>query len=486
MLSQILTHNKKKKFLTRLAALEKEKENLKNDNVAFVEHFDIQKLTEEVNNMSWNVSLSSQLRYSCYSMKNLISISNNVVTGGSEFLADYVSPFSASIFQQLKKLGAVNVLNANLDEFGLAGTGLDSFFKGIPNPLNPKHIIGGSSSGSAYLVAKQLVDFSIGTDTGDSVRVPASYTNIYGYKPSYGLISRFGVFPYCPSFDTVSIMANSVEDISIVMSHISFPDPKDLTTINTVQKSYQKNLNKAFSEPIRIAVFKNTFWSKNARTEDSEKIEKEFKNTVEKISANKMFIVEEIVFEEELLKLFELIYQVVSFAESISSYANLNGMLFPFSETQEKKIKPTNFKGSDNYHNLLINSRKKLGKEFKFRQVLGRHFLNGDNYLNVYIKAKKLLTIIQEKTKKLFENYDAVISPTTNSIPDKIDEVKKKYDPCNIKNIVLLANFCGLPAISIPWIFVKQLPVGFHILSRHNDDELLLRIAHFFKKNKLV
>lgn len=173
---------------------------------------------------------NNYLSGSWYSLKDNIVTSTEITTGGSQFLANYTSPFDATVYTDLIQIGAINLAKANLDEFGLGGTGLSSAYGPVYNPWNSEHAIGGSSSGSAYLVATDLVHFAIATDTGDSIRCPASHVGIVGFKPSYGAISRYGVFPFCPSLDTVGIMARYVTDVGLVFQHLDHQDAKDSTT----------------------------------------------------------------------------------------------------------------------------------------------------------------------------------------------------------------------------------------------------------------
>lgn len=193
-----------------------------------------------------------------FATKDLISNSDMVVTGGSQFLKDYLPPINSSVYLALKREGAFNVVQANSDEFGLGGTGLESAFGIVPNPLDSTRIIGGSSSGSVYLIRKGLVDFSLVSDTGDSARYPAALAGIIGFKPSYGAISRYGFFPFCSGFDTPSICASSMEVVAKVFSVVSFPDPKDLCTLKNVQKNHEI-LQSPLEGKLKVAVLEDTF-----------------------------------------------------------------------------------------------------------------------------------------------------------------------------------------------------------------------------------
>lgn len=251
MISPIL----KRKFNGSVDDLFKELEGLKNDNSYF---FDT---TIKKEKLIENLSSSSDKELSGYlfSAKDLISHSDSNVTGGSEFLKNYRPPFNSSVYMALKEAGAINLVQSNLDEFGLGGDGLSSAYGKVPNPIDKRRIIGGSSSGSAYLVHKNLIDFAITSDTGDSARYPASLVGIIGFKPSYGLVSRYGFFPFCSSFDTPSICASLMEVVAKVMSVISFEDKHDLCTRNTKKKNYLEEMLKPLNKLVRIAVLEDVF-----------------------------------------------------------------------------------------------------------------------------------------------------------------------------------------------------------------------------------
>lgn len=414
--------------------------------------------------------VNNPLANTIYSLKDLISNTDGYVTGGSKFLSKYKPPFNATVYEILKKAGAINIANANLDEFGLGGTGLHAHGGEIRNPLDSTRIIGGSSAGSAYLVKQGYVDYSIASDTGDSARIPASYTGIYGFKPSYGMISRYGFFPFCSQLDTPSIISSSLETIAKVFSEISVPDSKDLTTLNTVKCNYLKELKKRLKKPLKIAVFKNLFNSPF-------KVQEKFKELIEKLKGKKEVELELYEFNSELLDLCTLIYSIVSRAESISNYSNLTGLLFPFE--LEPQFNIINKQNGRDYSEILFNNRSVLGKEFVYRQITGMYFLNESNYEEVYLKSKKLITLINKEVEELFSKFDLVISPTSQDIAPKADDYKREYKPNTAQNIILLANFCSLPAISIPWITLDNMPVGLHLMSNFRTDAFLLNVAKY-------
>lgn len=440
--------------------------------------FDEERIKGRIKNLS-KYSSGELLNCVCC-IKDLISNTDGFVSGGSEFLKNYKPPYNSSVYKALKNAGVVNVANTSLDEFGLGGSGLESYVGIIPNPLNPEYIVGGSSSGSAYLVSKGIAEFSVVSDTGDSARYPASNCNIFGFKPSFGTISRYGFYPFCSGFDSPSIMSYSLKKVSEVFSVISFKDPRDLCTNGTVKKDYAQCLSKKIDKKLKIAVIRDTFWRKGQRPKESFLIEKEFDKLLEKIRDELGLQVEIYDFPQEILRLSNLVYMVISYSESISNYSNLTGLLFPFTE-ENGKINFLNKDAGNNYFETLKKNRCVFGDEFVFRQIMGMHFLEGENYENIYIKSKKYLSMINEEAESLFKNYDLIISPSSDCVPPKIKEYKRSYSPSNVKNIMLLANFCSLPAISIPWIFINDMPIGLHLMSAFREDELLLNVSnHIF------
>ncbi|WP_216082905.1 amidase family protein [Candidatus Mycoplasma haematohominis] len=476
MSSQILKTLKKYKNVEELLqALEK----VKNSNSYLFDSVNKSGLIKKYSEGSFLDSADNLSGY-LFSIKDLISNTDGIVTGGSKFLENCEPPFNASVYKALNNAGALNLVNSNLDEFGLGGTGLFSFTGQTPNPFNEEYISGGSSSGSAYWIKNELVDFSIGSDTGDSARYQESLCGIVGFKPSFGIVSRYGFYPFCSSFDTPSILSKSIEVIAKVLSVISFPDSNDLCTLGTKKKNYLEELKKPLNKNLKIAIFDQTFWTaSNLETDVSRTVKDKFEKLVENIKSDLGFSVEICKFEDpRLLKLCELIYRVIAYSESISNYSNLTGILFPFKKSKSG-VEVLNVDKGKNYQEILFNNRSVLGEEFVYRQILGKHFLEKENYKEIYLRCKKLLTAINREVKSLFDNYDLILSPTTIDLPPKRKEWKRGYSPKNVLNILLLANFCGLPAISIPWETVEGMPFGLHLMSKFKSDDFLLNVSNY-------
>ncbi|MEG2198563.1 MAG: amidase family protein, partial [Malacoplasma sp.] len=263
-----------------------------------------------------------------YAVKDNINVFNSITTGGSRFFENFNSPYNATIIDLLNSAGAIPIVKANLDEFGLGGDGLYSGYGDVINPFDSKRISGGSSSGPAVLVAKKLVPFALGTDTGDSIRKPASFMGIIGYKPTYGLISRNGVFPYSPSIDHVGLLANNLTDVAIVLDVIVKHDINDFSSQKLESFNFYKNLNEVDKvKKSKIVIFKNivNYSSKEAQAIFSKKIKK----------LETYFDIDFLDFDISLLSLAPVIYKIISYSEAVSCYQNLTGI--PFGEKSSEK-----------------------------------------------------------------------------------------------------------------------------------------------------
>lgn len=410
-----------------------------------------------IENYKYAQNSNSVLANVLYAVKDNINVLDTTTTGGSLFFKDYKSPYSASVIENLNAVGAIPICKANLDEFGLGGTGLFSAYGFVKNPYDETRISAGSSSGSAVLVAKKLVAFSLGTDTGDSIRMPSSYLGIYGFKPSYGVVSRFGVFPYSPSLDHVGVMANSVYDIALVMDVIAKHDPQDFTSQN-VNFDFVNKINE--QNDFLITSFNNI-------TELLGESEKDlFNKTLSKIQQHFKFETE--TYPLELIKLIPRVYEILSYSEAVSCYQNITGI--PFGDKQDGK----------GFEQKTINTRtKNFGKELKRRFVLGAYCTLANNYEEVFLKCKKIRRLIVEKVEKTLEQYDFIIMPGSASIAPKVNDVLEgKVVPNDVDNYLQIANFGGFPSITIPMGKIDNMPIGINIMGKINSDEKLLAIAN--------
>ncbi len=392
-----------------------------------------------------------------YSLKDNIATKDITTTGGSLFLKEYVPPYNATVKKILDEQNAVLLSKDNMDEFGLGGTGTFSAFGLVYNPLDKTRITGGSSSGSAVLVQQEIVDFAIATDTGDSIRKPASYLGIYGYKPTYGLISRYGVFPYAPSIDHVGVLASSLEDIAIVLSYLVQKDNQDFSSVSIANNEFYKNLQPVEGKKIVIL---------NETIEYMEKDEKQAFLDYIKTLENK-FTISYIDFNSQLIGLIDPIYKALSYSEASACYANLTGILFG-----------SHIEGK-NFYDTAIKSRTAfLGRQLKRRFIIGSYATLHMNFNDIYLRAKQIRTLLINRTNEIFKDYDAIILPGSSRIAPTFEEVNQGVQYANkCDDALQIANFAGLPSLTIPAITVNGMPLGINITAAQKQDQLVLNIA---------
>ena len=406
-----------------------------------------------------------------YSLKDNITTSNILTTGGSLFLKNYIPTHDSTVYNLLKNTGANLLTKDNMDEFGLGGTGTFSAFGQLTNPIDKERIVGGSSSGSSVMVKKDLVSFSIGTDTGDSIRKPASFLGIVGFKPSYGMISRYGVYPYAPSMDHVGIIAKYITDIAIVFSTLNKFDKKDLTSIQ-MNKEYDFN-NLKPDKSKKIAIIKQSL---DYMLDNEKKIFIDYLFQLK----NDGFSITEVDFNQTLIEAIDPIYKIISYSEANSCYSNLTGVTFGDDNNDYK-----------NWKDLIVKNRtEKLGDQLKRRFVIGSYSIIGENFEKIYVKSKKIRTLIIDEINKILDQFDAYIIPGASRIAPLLSDFKNNISDSNFGDDLLqIANFAGLPSITIPAIEYLNNPLGINITSKNFNDETLLNIAlaiEDFNNEKLV
>lgn len=395
------------------------------------------------------------------SIKNNICTKNIITSGGSNTLNNYLPPFNATVVNSLINNNCIINSKSNLDEFGMGSYGISSNL-GVVKNINNDYIVGGSSSGSIIAVKEKTCAFAIATDTGDSIRRPCSINGLVGFKPTYGLISRFGVLPYSPSFDHVGIIANYIEDIAVVLNAIVKYDENDHTSLNT-NIDFLKDIDKN-SKKIKIGIFANLneLWNNEiAKTKFNQIINTlKSKNNIEIIEFN---------FEKELLELIEPLYQVISYSEALSSWNNLSGITFG----NNKNINYSNSK------ELMFSLRSLLGIEVKKRFIFGSIATNFNNFDDVYLKSKKIINIFKNKFNDLFNSFDVCLIPGSSDVACKINDIYQDKNSTNIVDDLLqIANFIHAPSITIPAFEINNLPMGINLFSKPLNDKNLLNIAY--------
>ncbi len=402
--------------------------------------------------------LTDNLLSGCiYSLKDNVSTKGIRTTGASKFLDDYIPPYSATIYKLLKQAGAILTSKNNLDQFGMAGTGIQTAYGYAKNILDTTRIAGGSSSGSVNLVAAGIVDFAIGTDTGDSVRRPSSFLGVVGYKPSYGLISRYGVLPYAPSLDHVGIITRTVTDAAIVADQVCQFDPKDYTS-QKLEHNFYKNLKTL--DKMKISVIKGI----EEGIQENERIL--YLNVLNKLKKNGHTIVEKEV-DIKLLNAIGVTYQIISNVEGLSCYASFTGVPFGANE------------GGQEYKDLIFKNRNKyINNQVKKRMLMGAYVTSRENFNSIYIKAKKVRTLLIQLTNKLLDNVDGLLIPSASSVaPTLKDTFADTVKTSHADDCLILGNFAGIPSITIPIGDYKGLPYGININCKQKEDQKMFDIA---------
>ena len=401
-----------------------------------------------------------------YALKDNISTKGMLTTGSSNILKDYIPLYDATVYRKLKESGAVLIGKTVLDELAMGGTGTTGHTGVVRNPWNKSRLIGGSSAGSAAAVALGIVPFSIGSDTGDSIRKPAAFGGIVGFKPTYGRVSRYGLFAFATSLDTVGVFARSVRDVSYVMDIIKGHDVKDMTSLPDEDIKYSDNINNDIKGK-RLFYIKEAL-ENSSGSEELSKILDNFYETIDK--AKKLgFEVEGVSFGKELLEAIYPAYNVISCAEATSNNSNLTGISFG-----------NRIDGTD-VNDIMMKTRTEGFSELiKRRFVIGSYVLQKENQEKLYLNACRVRRLIVNKMNELFKEYDGLIMPSAEKIAPKFDEASDKLsdDYLILGNHLVIGNFGGFPSISIPSGFVNDMPVSVNITGRAKEDSMVLNMAN--------
>ncbi len=403
-----------------------------------------------------------------YSTKGILS------TGSSNTLKDYIPFFDATSVSKLKNAGAVILNKTVMDEFGMGGTGTTGHTGVVLNPWDKTRMCAGSSAGSAAAVAAGVYPYATGSDTGDSIRKPAAYCGVVGYKPTYGMISRHGLFAFASSLDTCGSFARSVEDVAIVTDAMKGIDPLDMTSWDSSNINLYKDLDKNVEG--KKVCYIEELCNINNYANPTEELTKHLENFHEtlKLCEKLGMTVEKVSIDQKILNAVGSAYTVISCAEATSNMSNLTGIIFGPRSKKQTYIEMMKDYRTNGFSPLI-----------KRRFIIGSYVLEGTNKDKYFHNAQKLRRIVVDKYKKIFENYDAIILPVSAGPAKKLDQNEKKGD----KNLLALeehlqiGNFGGFPSISIPNGFVHNLPVGVSITSNCYADQNLLNIAYALESN---
>jgi aspartyl-tRNA(Asn)/glutamyl-tRNA(Gln) amidotransferase subunit A len=400
-----------------------------------------------------------------------IGIKDNIVTEGvtttcaSQFLRNFNPVYDATVVSKLKDAQAVSIGKLNMDEFAMGGSNENSSFQITYNPWNTEHVPGGSSGGSAAAVAAGEVYFSLGSDTGGSIRQPAAYCGIVGLKPTYGLVSRFGLVAFASSLDQIGPLTKNVEDSAYLLQTIAGHDPKDSTSANVDIPDYISALS-GDVKGLRIALPKEYM---------GEGIDPAVRESV--LSALKVLESLGAVVEEVSLPHSEYAvatYYLLASSEASSNLARFDGVRYGVRADNPKNL-------LDLYHRSRSEG---FGPEVKRRIMLGTYALSSGYYDAYYLKAQKVRTLIKQDFDNVFENYDVVIGPTAPTTAFKVGSQVNDPLTMYLNDILTIpVNLAGVPAISVPCGFADGLPIGLQIIGKALSEATILRVAHAFEQH---
>jgi aspartyl-tRNA(Asn)/glutamyl-tRNA(Gln) amidotransferase subunit A len=394
--------------------------------------------------------------------KDIFCTKDIKTTCGSKMLDNFISPYDATVVEKLNDAGMVIVGKTNMDEFAMGSSNETSFFGDVKNPWDKDYVPGGSSGGSAASVSARLIPCSTGTDTGGSIRQPASLTGICGIKPTYGRVSRFGMIAFASSLDQAGVFTRTAEDSAILLTHISGFDPKDSTSSKNPVPDYAADCTKKFKSLI-IGIPSEFLDGLD------DKVREVFDENIRILEKNGC------KFKKISLKSSKLgvsAYQVVAPAECSSNLSRYDGVRFGY---RAKNVK--------NIEELYKKSRSEaFGPEVKRRILIGTYALSAGYYDAYYLKAQKIRKIISNEFEDAFKEVDLILGPTTPDTAFKLGE--KTNDPIAMylsDVFTVSTNLAGLPAMSIPMGFKNNLPLGLQIIGNHFDESKILSLAHHYQ-----
>ena len=397
-----------------------------------------------------------------YAHKDIFCTLGVKTSAGSKMLDSFISPYNATITQKFNDENMVMLGKTNMDEFAMGSSNENSFYGPVRNPWDQDRVPGGSSGGSAAAVAARIAPFATGTDTGGSIRQPASLCGITGIKPTYGRISRYGMIAYASSLDQAGPMTKTAEDAAIVLNSMAGFDPKDSTSAQKETPDYTKNLGKSI-KGLKIGLPKEFF---------SEGLD----NNVEQIIMQSIS-----QFESMGAKIHEIslpnsayaipTYYIVAPCECSSNLSRFDGVRYGYRCKDPKDL-----------NDLYLRSRSEgFGEEVKRRIMIGTYALSAGYYDAYYLKAQKVRQLISEDFKKAFKNVDVIMGPVSPTTAFEMGSHKDSVSMYLADIYTLSANLAGLPGMSIPAGFSKNLPVGLQLIGNHWSEETLLNAAHQFQ-----
>ena len=397
-------------------------------------------------------------------IKDNISTKNIETTAASKILNGYIPPYNATVIKNLLNDKAIICGKTNLDEFAMGSSTENSSFGPVKNPLDLSKVPGGSSGGSAASVAAGQCVFALGSDTGGSIRQPASFCGVIGMKPTYGLVSRYGLIAFGSSLDQIGPLSRNVEDCARILNSISSFDEKDLTSLTRPFNNFGAKIGESI-KGLKIGI------PKEYLVEGIEPgVRIAYENSLKELEKSGAIL------EEISLPLSEYalaVYYIIAPAEASSNLSRYDGI--KYGNSTDKAI--------NSIEHTFRSRGEGFGDEVNRRILLGTYVLSAGYYDAYYLKAQKVRTLIREEFQKAFDKFDAIITPTTPNVAfnlnEKINSPYQMYlnDVCTIP-----VNIAGLPAISIPNGLDNNLPTGLHIIGPRMGDQTVIQIAHHYEK----
>ena len=400
-----------------------------------------------------------------------IGIKDNLCTKGvkttcsSKMLENFIAPYSATVVEKLENEGIISLGKLNMDEFAMGASTEYSAFKATKNPWDLQTVPGGSSGGSAAAVASNMVPWALGSDTGGSIRQPSAFCGVVGLKPTYGLVSRYGLVAFASSLDQIGPIAKDVEDCAILLNVIAGYDEKDSTSVNMPKKDYTNSLVKNV-KGLKIGVPKE-FLGEGINEEVKKSIEnaiEEYKKLGAEVEECSLHIANQAL----------ATYYIIACAEASSNLGRFDGIRYGYRTKNFETLK-----------DIYKNSRSEgFGAEVKRRIILGTYVLSSGYYDAYYKKAQKLRTIIKQEFETLFKKYDVLITPTSPTVAYKIGTKSNNPLEMYLADLCTVSvNIAGLPGISIPCGVDNQgMPIGLQLIGKPFAEETLIKAAYTYEQ----
>ena len=397
--------------------------------------------------------------------KDIFCTKEVLTTCGSKMLHNFVSPYSSTVYEKLDAQGMVMLGKTNMDEFAMGSSNETSYFGPVKNPWNKEYVPGGSSGGSAACVAANLTPVATATDTGGSIRQPASLCGLTGIKPTYGRVSRYGMIAFASSLDQGGVLAKSAEDAALILEAMSGYDPKDSTSLNVKEIDFQTSINEPIKD-LKIGLPKEFF--------DAELPSYLQKSIQESVDVYKSLGANIVEISLPNINLSLPIYYIIAPAECSANLSRYDGVRYGYRCKNPKDI-----------DDLFMRTREEgFGSEVKRRILIGTYALSAGYYDAYYLKAQKCRQLVANDFAEAFKKVDVILSPTTPGTAFKSGE--KTSDPVEmyLQDIFTIpANLAGLPALSIPCGEHEGLPLGLQLVGNSLQESKLLQFAQAFQSN---